>query len=578
MSGVPAAVDRPGLAASGDQTALHAAAAAPQSTLLAWAVLAMLWAVQVPLFLAMPITNDAAVYDIQARQVWEGGVLYRDIFEPNLPGVVWMHLLVRLSLGWSSEALRCFDLILFSGILLLAAGHLHRLGASPKLTLWGVVALSAFYFASSEWIHCQRDTWMLLPSLGALELRARQAARLRRSPRAGSVFGWGLVEGLVWGLAVWIKPHIVLPAATAWVIVAFDRRSWRMLAVDACGLLLGGLAIGALGVGWLVASGSWPHFTATLRDWNPRYVKAGKEHWTLARFVGMNVRMFPWPLVHLAALMGAALVARNWLRRRKQARPTTVEPGKESDDGDRWLRGLLVVGFYVAWTFQAFFIQHLFDYVHAPPILLGMVTVAVTLAITRRTVWKYVAVAALVLAILVSPLLRSDRLGGWTAAVRQGSTPELRDRLRRLATPEWQHLEQVAEYLESQHVKSGEVLSINDAGVHFYTRLGIRPPTRFCYIEQSYFLFPEYRPNLRQLIQQTPHRFVVVNLVESGFSRDDSRAVADDNPLSAPPLLNTKLNGAYPWSLPIVYRSGPYLVFRVEGVKGKLLLPAPRRS
>ena len=33
--------------------------------------------------------------------------------------------------------------------------------------------------------------------------------------------------------------------------------------------------------------------------------------------------------------------------------------------------------------------------------------------------------------------------------MRQGSTPELRDRLRRLATPEWQHLEQVEFRIET---------------------------------------------------------------------------------------------------------------------------------
>jgi len=332
-----------------------------------------------------------------------------------------------------------------------------------------------------------------------------------------------------------------------------------------------------------VASGSWPYFIATLRDWNPRYMKAGKEHWTFARFVGMNVRMFPWPFVHLAAVAGIAWLARKWFRDLRFAKSatsalSTVEPfAHEPDQHDRLFRGVLIACFYVAWTLQAFVFQHLFDYVHAPPIVLGMITLAALLAISGRTSWMYVAVAALAVTLFVSPLLRSDRLSSWMMAVQQGSTPELRDRLRRLATPEWQHLEQVAEYLESQQVQAGDVLSINDAGVHFYTRLAIRPPTRFCYVEQSYFLFPEYRKELRRLIQEAPHRFAVVNLVESGFSHRDSRAVADGDPLAAPPLLNTQLPGAYPWNLPIVFRSGPYLVFRVDGAKGKLLLPAPRR-
>ncbi len=68
----------------------------------------------VPLFLRMPLTNDAQMYDLQVRLLHQGGVLYRDILEPNLPGVVWIQSLVRNAVGWSSEALRAFDLLVLA--------------------------------------------------------------------------------------------------------------------------------------------------------------------------------------------------------------------------------------------------------------------------------------------------------------------------------------------------------------------------------------------------------------------------------------------------------------------------------
>ena len=68
----------------------------------AWGVLALLLAVNVPLFLCMPLTDDTTLYDLQARNLMQGGVMYRDIFEPNLPGVVWVHIAIRSLLGTSS--------------------------------------------------------------------------------------------------------------------------------------------------------------------------------------------------------------------------------------------------------------------------------------------------------------------------------------------------------------------------------------------------------------------------------------------------------------------------------------------
>src|ERR1043166_6581012 len=45
----------------------------------------------VPLFLCMPLCNDATLYDLAARNILHGGTLYHEVFDTNLPGMVWLH-------------------------------------------------------------------------------------------------------------------------------------------------------------------------------------------------------------------------------------------------------------------------------------------------------------------------------------------------------------------------------------------------------------------------------------------------------------------------------------------------------
>ena len=114
-----------------------------------------------PLFVCMPVNSDTALFDLQAEAVTQNGILYRDVIEPNLPGVVWLHLTVRAAVGWSTEAMRSVDLLIFGGMLLLFS---RVAGRSPANVVFATASL-LFYMSCNEWCHCQRDTWMLLPSL-----------------------------------------------------------------------------------------------------------------------------------------------------------------------------------------------------------------------------------------------------------------------------------------------------------------------------------------------------------------------------------------------------------------------------
>ena len=74
-------------------------------------------------------------------------------------------------------------------------------------------------------------------------------------------------------------------------------------------------------------------------------------------FAGFVARFFPWAFIHAAAVPIA--VRQIW---RTRSHATSA-------------RTALLAGFYLAWLFQAVVLQHLFDYIHAPAILLGLAVV-----------------------------------------------------------------------------------------------------------------------------------------------------------------------------------------------------------
>jgi len=146
---------------------------------MAYILLALLLISNGPLFLCMPLTNDVAMYDIQARTMLAGGVLYRDVLEPNLPGVVWVQASVRTLFGDSSVVLRAFDLLVLATTIGLIGIWLHRSGCTSATIAWSAVFVVPFYFSISEWSHCQRDIWLLAPALAGLVLRGKQVVRMR---------------------------------------------------------------------------------------------------------------------------------------------------------------------------------------------------------------------------------------------------------------------------------------------------------------------------------------------------------------------------------------------------------------
>src|SRR5580698_9118097 len=106
----------------------------------------------VPLFIRMPLWVDTTYHDLSARNILWGGVHYRDIFETNLPGMVWLHALIRPIVGWSSEAFRAVDLFVVGSSILMLGLLLKRIGSPRRTIVWSTAASFLFYVYQSEYI------------------------------------------------------------------------------------------------------------------------------------------------------------------------------------------------------------------------------------------------------------------------------------------------------------------------------------------------------------------------------------------------------------------------------------------
>jgi hypothetical protein len=528
-----------------------------------------------PLFLCMPLWHDVTHYDICARNLLHGGVAYRDIGDLNLPGMVWAHAVVRSLFGWRSETLRLVDLAVVSLSVWLLVRWLGQLGLSTGARLGTAAVLLMAYLSTSEWCHCQRDTWMLLPSLVALTLRREQALAL-----AGEEAPWravalrAVLEGLCWGAGFWIKPFVAVPALCCWLATAVlvvrngpPRAGWRLL-LDAAGLLAGGLAAGGLGMLWMVRSGAWPYFWDIMTTVNVNYHAISRTAGSGYRVDYLLRRLFPWGLVHLAAVPLAILVVGRLLTpaaRAGSARPMPVYAGH-----------LLLAAFYLGWLAQTTLLQMPHDYVLVPAALLAIAVVAGS----GNSLWRTLAgKAALILflgaALVVHPFAEPSRLALWPRCLTEGSSPDLRNRLSHshsLANPDWVELAAVADFLRQQDLHDRELLCYDPTTCPLYTMLDVSPPTRAVHFHMIW-LYPPGVPLLIDQLNASPLRFAVIDLRYSHVPDAELEPDSADAPLTLPPSFPADQATFFPWSKPIVFRSGRFLVHQVSVPVNELYHP-----
>ncbi len=564
-----------------------------------WAAFVVIVAVGLPLYLRMPLWIDVTLYDVAARTVLSGGTHYKDVFDTNPPGFVWLLCGVRSLLGTSIEAVRAVDVVVVSGIAFLLLRAARRAGADPPAVAWGAAGMAGFYLFISEFNHAQRDVWMMLPALVATGYRVRRVTAVRERPVTNLwVFGSAAVEGLVWGVAVWIKPHAFPVAVAVWAVVLARWGTWRRAAADLLGVVLGGLAAGAAGVGWLVATGTWPHFYDVFVNWNTTYVhQMGSE---LGERFEYQLGYFPaWSLFVVLSVPVAVLNlldARPW---RRSPAPTGLAarwlPGwvyAPSADADaRAARGVLAA-LYLSWLLTALLFQKRFHYVHVPETLLMIAVfaanrwavsalvlalqaaviawVAAGPALTGRPVpeWEWEGVAFRHV-VWTYPDRDPNRLKWWTACL--SPTTSVPGRVRNgvafqsdfFAGIDSAEIEEVADFLRAQHVREGEVMAWNDSPHAVYLVLGHRPPIRFMHLSTAVGMGERQYEMVRAEVSRAAPgiRYVISDLrrLSLFYSQEDRQRVGEPGPSPTdhlPPVVEMAERNVFPLNQPTVFRSG----------------------
>lgn len=507
------------------------------------AVVALL--VSVPPFLCMPPWNDVTLHDMAARNILKGGVHYRGIFDTNLPGIDWAMAVIRATCGWSYEVLRACDLVVIGLAVILLAGWLKKCSAGPVAVAWFLAAAALFYPFTSEFSHCQRDPWMLLPAVLAARLRLRQV-EIATSGTI-SLLGRAILEGIAWGLAVWIKPHVLVPAAGVWLASALlivRDYGWRRAAVDFLGMIVGGGLAGIAGVLWLIGTGAWPEFIEVFTRWNPEYTA---QTW---KDLPVRLREFhdffrPWGYLHFVAIPVA--VWSLW-RIRSSERANAARA--------------LLAAFYLAWLGQAIILQRGFDYVRIPDTLLALAIAASTRWVSGFVllVWGFAFVALC----SVQPVV----LTMWPRCWTDGSTPEVRDRLGHYVDvhcgTKWAELNDVAGFLRTIQppLRDRELNCWHDSTHPLYLMLDLDPATRYMHYG-TVFPITSQSDRIRQEVADSPQRFVVSDLRRMSYKLSDAYAPGADGVHSLPSWFPVSQRDKYPWNQPIVYRSGRYLVHEI---------------
>lgn len=577
-----------------------------------WALGIAFLVIGVPLYWRMPPWCDITLYDVSAHTVMRGGVHFQDVFDTNLPGFVWLLILIRRTLGDGMEVLRGVDLLVVLAISLFCIRFAKRAGATRGGIAWLVAGYAFFYPYTSEFNHAQRDVWMLLPALGATWLRWR---RLETQQRGLRLAFW---EGVLWGCAIWIKPHVMVPLVAVWSLTAWRlcgsvERPWRALRDDALGYLAGGIFVGLAGLVWLAATGTLQPFLDVFRKWNNTYAQAMWAEFPVR--VRVEFSYFPpYSLLMPLPLIVAVLNlwdARLWAK--ADAEPIGPVgrrlPGWLYDAGadanTRLARGVLAV-LLLSWAAQALFFQRMFHYVHVPEIFLML-----ALAVANR--WAipalgigYAAICGVIwlaadrspnlnreLRVVVPnwtdqwvtvprhPLAMPERLAWWPQCLVPGLPDrEYRERMEAVALlPETfasidpVQIGEVAEYLKSLGVQEGDVLCWHDSPHAVYLELGHTPPFRFMHLSTTMMGLDTYERMKRELIKTLPNvKYVVsdlkrVYLMADGEARSGWVEPGPGNGDLLPPNLPPVCRDVFPMYEPCLFRSGNgrgrYIVHRV---------------
>jgi hypothetical protein len=482
-----------------------------------------------PLFVCMPLWVDCYLFDICARALGRGEVVYRDFFLHGPPGMMLTVAGVRYLVGYRSEALRLVDLAIVSAVIVLWVRFSLPARASTAARAWTGIAMFLVYVGMTEWCHCQVDAWMLLPAVAAFAMRLGQVDALRQGNRP-RILGMAILEGLFWAWALLMKPFVFIPALGAWLagLWCLDNSRWtKGVLMDMMGLLIGAVCVFGSVTMWLVFSSNWPWFwEASFSTWNRDYYATSAS---LMQRLGDITRVLGYRRL-LGVEIGWGIV--EWL---------AVGVSLWMLLGPR--RGLdpIVAAFYLGWFVEGNFLQRQAPYQVLPAVLLGIGLLA------QYSWMRWIMIATvLTWTVLYHPLLNPHRLEFWSRSWREGSSPAIRNALtidpKNFVAPDWVHLAAMAGDLRSRGVKDRELTCYALSATSLYWTLDVKPSTRYIELYATLVQFPGHETEIRNELFASPERYVVNDL--------EQRQIR----------LDRKLWGGFPFDLPEIHRQGRYVL------------------
>jgi hypothetical protein len=186
--------------------------------LIAWRVLAIALVVLAGgLCLALPFWGDQALFTVYARQLTQGAVLYRDVFDVKQPGIFLFYVLGGSLFGYTEVGIHSFELIYwlaFSGFVLVALRPYFPARWAPPLV--PVFSVGVYYFYAGLLDLTQIEILIGFPLLAAWWLvdQADPEARSGRNRYAAA--------GLVAAVIVLLK-HLYLLIVLAFLATAALR-------------------------------------------------------------------------------------------------------------------------------------------------------------------------------------------------------------------------------------------------------------------------------------------------------------------------------------------------------------------
>jgi hypothetical protein len=158
-------------------------------------------------------------------------------------------------------------------------------------------------------------------------------------------------------------------------------------------------------------------------------------------------------------------------------------------------------------------------------------------------------------------------LAAWLACWRQGSSPEVRQRLTVDGLTDWPALDRVAGYLKARGVADRELTCYTLSAVPLYLDHNWEPSTPYLFLYNLRIYFPSHADEMCRAVRTSRQRFLVLDRLEfrsAPFAERDALRTLPEGSPGREAGLPAELDDLFPAEYTLCFRADRYLVFEVS--------------